>query len=785
MLIPTILFSQDISDLQNKKLNDLSDSELLNYWTEAKKNGYDLDQIKILARAQGVSETEIKMFENRISMLDVSEEDSLENEFEIENLTSIFGNQIENQNNENLNDEIKKLNTLPFFGSDFFKNKKITPTPQLNIATPGSYELGPGDEVLISIWGAAESEYRSEITREGFLKIERLGPVYISGLTISEAKTKLKRNLSKIYSGLNNYSNTQKKVYLDISLINSRSIVVNVTGNVVAPDTYTISSLASVLNVLYAAGGPDESGSYRNIKILRNGQTIRTIDLYNYFSKGKLEPFSLRDQDVILIPDYENRVFVNGEFKNNGIFELKNGEKINDLLTYSGGVNSFGYKEKLFVKRTDGLNRRIENININKFNDFELKDGDIIEARPLTDKYTNLVTIEGAISVEGEYSLTDINNLEDLILEAGGLESFAIKDRAYLIRKNDGVENEIVSIDLNNSKNVILETEDKIIISSRIDIERQKKVRIEGEVFSPNEYPFFDGMTLIDLILIAKGLTLNGDLKNIEIYRSTYDQSKKNPVDTYKVSLDSNFSKLDDNNIKLEENDLVVIRQKIGYQEKEYVTVEGLIKYPGTYAIKTNKYTFYDLYRDFGGFLNDASLDGVKIRRKNILSELLGEEGLNTNDSINFNLSIPTFIEFGVNVKNILSTNGTDPRYNIILKSDDRIIVSKRDNSIEISGAVQQSSVVTFSKSLTVKQAINSAGGFSENAKRNSVYVVYQNGDISSTKSFLFFKNYPQLKAGSKIIIPSKNINRAKTSLTEIVGYSTSLISIIALIKNL
>ena len=612
-----------------------------------------------------------------------------------------------------------------------------------------------------------------------------MGPVYISGLTISEAKTKLKRNLSKIYSGLNNYSNTQKKVYLDISLINSRSIVVNVTGNVVAPDTYTISSLASVLNVLYAAGGPDESGSYRNIKILRNGQTIRTIDLYNYFSKGKLEPFSLRDQDVILIPDYENRVFVNGEFKNNGIFELKNGEKINDLLTYSGGVNSFGYKEKLFVKRTDGLNRRIENININKFNDFELKDGDIIEARPLTDKYTNLVTIEGAISVEGEYSLTDINNLEDLILEAGGLESFAIKDRAYLIRKNDGVENEIVSIDLNNSKNVILETEDKIIISSRIDIERQKKVRIEGEVFSPNEYPFFDGMTLIDLILIAKGLTLNGDLKNIEIYRSTYDQSKKNPVDTYKVSLDSNFSKLDDNNIKLEENDLVVIRQKIGYQEKEYVTVEGLIKYPGTYAIKTNKYTFYDLYRDFGGFLNDASLDGVKIRRKNILSELLGEEGLNTNDSINFNLSIPTFIEFGVNVKNILSTNGTDPRYNIILKSDDRIIVSKRDNSIEISGAVQQSSVVTFSKSLTVKQAINSAGGFNENAKRNSVYVVYQNGDISSTKSFLFFKNYPQLKAGSKIIIPSKNINRAKTSLTEIVGYSTSLISIIALIKNL
>ena len=799
LLIPTIVLSQDLRSLQNKKINDLSDTELLSYWNEAQKNGYTIDQIKTLARAQGISESEITEFTKRIGNLDTKDKgEETQDRIQSSTLTSIFGKKSNESDKNKLNDNFEKITGLPIFGSNFFKNTDISSAPQLNVATPSSYELGPGDELLISLWGAAENEYSTQVSREGFIKVERIGPVYVSGLNISQAKIKLKRVLSSIYSGLNSSNESQFKVFIDLSLTSNRSIIVNVTGNVKAPDTYTISSLASVLNVLYAAGGPNESGSYRNIKIIRDGKTIKTVDLYDYFSKGGLETFSLRDQDIILVPNYENRVFVNGEFKNKGIFEIKKNENINDLLLFTGGISSFGYKDKLFIKRTDGLNRKIEDVNINNYINFNLKDGDIIEARPVTDNYTNLVTIEGAISVEGDYSLSNIENLYDLILKAGGLKEYAIKERGYLIRKNNGIESEIISFNIANSRSLKLKPEDRVIISSKIDINRPKTVKIQGEVFEPRDYPFFDGMTLIDLILVAKGVTLKGDLNNIEIYRSTYDITRKKPVEAYKVSLNSDLSKIESiNNIKLEENDLVVIREKLGYQEKEFITVEGLVRYPGTYAIKDNNYSFYNLMRDFEGFLDDASLDGVKIIRQNTLNEVLDVDdsdnknnsasllGISSKDSLNLKVEIKPFIEFGVDVKNIIDSNGNDPKYNVVLKNGDKIIVPRLDNTVEVTGAVQQSSAVTYSRSLTTSGAINRAGGFNENAKKNSVYVVYQNGNVASTKSFLFFNNYPKLKPGAKIIVPEKSITKNRTTVSEIVGYTTSLVSVFAIIKSL
>ena len=795
MLIPSILFCQNINDLKNKKLNDLNDSELLSYWTEAQKNGYDINQIKILARAQGVSELEINEFEKRIKSLNISNEDSKKELFETSSLTTIFGKNIEQ---DDLDEQSLKIGDLPIFGSNFFNNENISPAPQLNVATPSSYELGPGDEILISIWGAAENEYISIISREGFIKVERIGPVYVSGLTVSEAKNKLKRILSRIYSGLNSSDNSSFRVFLDLSLTNTRSIVVNVTGNVVAPDTYTVSSLASILNVLYAAGGPNESGTFRNIKVIRGGKEIKSIDLYNYFSSGKLETFSLRDQDVINVPNYENRVFVNGEFKTTGIFETKNDEKISDLIEYNGGIASFGYKDKVFIKRINGLNRKIEDVDLENFKNFKLKDGDIIEARLVTDSFTNLITVEGAVAVPGEYSLSNVENINDIIEKAGGLQDHAIKERAYIIRKSGGIEDQIISFNLSNAQNIVPKVEDKIIISSKIDINRPKKVRIEGEVFEPRDYPFFDGMTLIDLILVSKGLTLKGDLNNIEIYRSTYDVTKKKPVKAYKVSLNSDLSKIDStNNIKLSENDLVVVREKLGYQEKEFITVEGLVKYPGTYAIKDNNYSFYNLIQDFDGFLDDASLDGVKIIRQNALNDVLDLDdsdedknstnllGISSKDSLNIKVEIKPFFEFGVDVNKIISSNGKDAKYNVVLKNGDKIIVPRLDNTVEVTGAVQQSSAVTYSKSLTTTGAINRAGGFGEDAKKNSVYVVYQNGNVASTKSFLFFNNYPKLKPGAKIIVPKKTNSKNKSSVSEIVGYTTSLVSIFAIIKSL
>jgi len=795
ILLPTIFFGQNIDQFNGKKLNDLSDTEIISYWKQAQENGYSIDQIKILARAQGVSEAEITEFEQRISKITEDTNNKIEiTEFDSSALTSIFGKNTIKEESEMSNSN--NLAKLPIYGSNYFNNENINSSPILNIATPSSYELGPGDEIQISIWGAAENEYSSPISREGFVAVERIGPVYLSGLTISEAKNKLKRSLSKIYSGINSAQNSEFKVYLDLSLLNTRSIVVNVTGNVVAPDTYTVSSLSTVLNVLYAAGGPNESGSYRNIKIIRNGKNIKTIDLYDYFSEGIYESFSLRDQDVILVPNYEKRIFINGEFKNKGIFEVKNGEKLSDLIKYSGGISSFGVKEKLFIKRNDGLFRQAEDVKKSNFSDYNLNDGDIIEARSVTDIFTNLITIEGAISTPGDYSLSNIKNVQELILEAGGLTDYALTERAYLIRKEKGVESNVISFNLFESNKINLMPNDRVIISSNIDLTRSKTVTIEGEIVYPKSYPYYDGMTLVDLILMSRGITKNGDLSNIVIYRSTYDEGRTNPIETINVSLNTDLSNLNDiNNKKLKEDDLVVVREKLGFQEKEFVTVEGLVKYPGTYAIKNNNYSFFDLIQDFKGFLKDASLEGVKIIRENKLDELLKNEeeeednteflGLSETDSLKIKVEIKPFIEFGVDVKNILETNGSNPKYNVILKPSDRIVVPKKDNSVEITGAVQQSSAVTYSNSLTTISAINRAGGFSENASKRNVYVVYQNGNVASTKSFFIFKNYPKLKPGAKIIVPEKNIIRNKTSVGEIVGYTTSLVSIIALIKSL
>ena len=554
IFLPTLFFGQNFDQLKGKKLNDLSDTELISYWKEAQENGYSIDQIKILARAQGISEAEITEFEQRISKITNNTNNESEiTEFDSSALTSIFGKNTVGEESEMSNAKI--LAKLPIYGSNYFNNENINSSPILNIATPSSYELGPGDEILISIWGAAENEYSSSISREGFVKVERIGPVYLSGLTITEAKNKLKRSLSKIYSGINSSQNSEFKVYLDLSLLNTRSIVVNVTGNVVAPDTYTVSSLSTVLNVLYAAGGPNESGSYRNIKVIRNGKNIKTVDLYDYFSDGIYESFSLRDQDVILVPNYEKRIFINGEFKNKGIFEVKDGEKLSDLIKYSGGISSFGVKEKLFINRNDGLFRQVEDVKKSDFSEYILNDGDIIEARSVTDIFTNLITIEGAVSTPGDYSLNDIKNVEELILKAGGLADYAITERAYLIRKEKGVESNVISFNLSESNTINLKPNDRVIISSNIDLNRSKTIAIQGAVFNPESYPFYEGMTLVDLILIAKGITKNGDLSNIYIYRSTYDEDRINPIEIIKTSIGDNLSSLDNtSNVELKED---------------------------------------------------------------------------------------------------------------------------------------------------------------------------------------------------------------------------------------
>ena len=786
LIIPLMVFGQDIKEFEEainvKSLELMSDDELKIYWDQAQEKGYTLNQIKTLARAQGVSESELLKFEKRVMSLGENEMNNDDALLQAEDdISSLFGLEVTDE----MGDFEEKNINIGIFGSSFFNNPNINTVPSLNIATPESYELGPGDELSISIWGAAENEYSSKISREGYLKIERIGPVYLSGLSISEAKIKLKNRLSKIYSGINSNVN---KVFFDLTLLNTRSIVVNITGSVVAPGTYTLSSLTSPLNALYAAGGPNENGSYREIKIIRGGKQVQSVDLYDYFVKGSLKNFSLRDQDVILVPTYINRVFLRGEFKTNGIFETKDDETVSDLLSFNGGIASFGTKNEVYLRRIEGVNKIIKTVKTDTFGNFTLNDGDIIEARRVGDEIINSVTVEGAVMIPGEYELMKNPDVMSLVKSAGGLKEGALSDRAYIIREVDGFQQEAKTVDLkaamNNDGDFLLRNNDRLIIASVEELTTPKQVAISGEVNEPGNFPFFRGMTIVDLILMAKGIKDSGTSSGIVIYRSTYDETQKSPVEAITVNLNENIFKLNKNqNTELMVNDLVVVRSKLGYQSKEYVTVSGLVKKPGDYALRTNKYSFYDLIKDFDGFLNDAELSGVKLRRPIKVSEI--KETIDDVDGSSLTLNIDEFIEIGLDVKEILKSNGELSQYNLVLKDGDEIIVPKFDNSVEVNGAVQQATAISYTRGLTTKSAINNAGGFGPNAKKSAVYVVYQNGAIASTKSFLFIRNYPKLLPGSKVFVPQKAETAGKTSVAEIVGYTTSLVSIIALLKSL
>ena len=766
LLMPTIIFGQDINIQSLKSMND---EDLKTYLNQAQKEGYSLDQIKITAKAQGLSDFEIAELERKVADLGLNE---LTNDaFEMEGVsTSMFGL---TENSEP--DEAISPNEI-IFGSSFFNNPNISSAPSLNLATPESYEIGPGDELAISIWGAAQNEYTSKITREGYLKIERIGPVYLSGLTIAQAKYKLKDKLSKIYSGINSSFN---KVFFDLTLLNSRSIVVNIAGNVVGPGTYTLSSLANPLNALYAAGGPNDNGSYREIVVIREGKEVHSIDLYDYFIKGSLKSFSLRDQDIILVPSYKNRVFLSGEFKTIGVFELKDSESMSDLLLYSGGISSKGVKNKIYLERVDGLSKSVSTVGKKNFEQFVLNDGDIVEAREVGDEIKNIVSIEGAVMVPGRYELNKNLNVRSLIESAGGFNENALRTRAYIIRDVDGFPQEAKTVDLERAlsldPNYTLRNNDKLIIASLEELSQTKSISISGEINAAGQYPFFKGMTVLDLILMSNGVTEKGSFENIAVYRSTYDKTQLNPVETINLSLNKGYNSLtSDQNIELLENDLVIIRSKLGYQPKEFVSVSGLVKKPGNYALKSNKYSVFDLIKDFEGFLPNAELNGVKLKRRTEVEEIRDIE-----------ISLDKFIEIGLDIDKINKSNGLLNEYNLTLKSGDEIIVPRTDNSVEVVGSVQKATAMSYRKNLNTIRAINAAGGFAIDAKKSRVYVVYQNGSIKSTKSFLFFKKYPRLLPGSKVFVPRKPEKNNKTSVGEIVGYTTSLVSIIALIKSL
>ena len=729
-----------------------SDSQLETYIDKAKSSGLSLIEVEKLITTQGASLDEIGRLRKLWNATDIKSSNDDKSLF---NIKSNFG---KGSNLEEIETELEsefEITIIKRFGSDFFENKNINEAPQLFIATPSDYRLGPGDELMINLYGASENSYSVQISRNGTVKFDRLAPIYLSGLSINSAKARLKNRFSKLYSGL--VSDDQlSKVDIDVSLQKARSVVINITGQVSAPGTYTISGFSSVLNALFAAGGPNEVGSFRNIKLLRNGKVSKKIDLYDYFVNGIYPNLYFRDQDVILVEAYSKQVNVDSGFKTNALYELKENETVEDVLNFAGGFSSNSYKDKVFINRIDSYSRSIIEISKSEFSKSILVDGDIINAKTVSDFITNSVSVEGSVFIPGTYDLSKASTVGKLISASKGIMPDA-SPFLLLYRTNNGIEDEVISINVNdkNDLKIKLLDQDRLVVFSLKDFEFTNKISVVGEVNNPIDLDYKLGMTVTDAIQLSDGFTDYANRAVVKVIRNISSENKKTLTEEFLIDLSD---KLKPNRLKLLPDDIVSVSKIPFYQPSKYYFVRGQVSTQNSYPISFKKYTIKDAFRDNIRLVDNSSDIGVYVERDSIKIPISGSR---------------------------VSTQIFEPGSDLELIEGDVIQVPSIDNTIQIKGSVQQESIILFKKSISFKEAITSSGGITENADIKRAYIEYQNGLKKSVKSFFGIRNYPKVLPGSKIFVPEKSPDKERTSIGEIVGYTTSLVSIIALIKSL
>ena len=570
ILLSLQVFSQNVETMKSTARFS-TDAELNSYINKAKSSGLSLIEVEGLVKAQGAT---------------LSELSKLRTLWNAESINSSSSVEILPDSPESSVGNVESTKIVPEnsrrFGSNFFENNNISEVPQLFVATPSDYRLGPGDELIINLYGASENSYSVQISRNGTVKFDRLAPIYLSGLSIKSAKARLKNSLTKLYAGLAS-DDQLNKVDIDVSLQKARSVVINITGQVTAPGTYTISGFSSVLNALFAAGGPNEVGSFRNIKLLRNGKVSKTIDLYDYFVTGVYPNIYLRDQDVILVEAYNKLVDVKNGFKTNALFELNENETIEDLMNFSGGLSSKSYKNAIYVNRINDYSRSTLEIYREGFSTSYLMDGDVIEAKEVSDVVSNSVYVEGAVFLPGIYDLSKASTVGELINSSSGLRPDA-NASAFLYRTNKGIVDEIVSINLDNQSDLDKKIfdQDRLVIISNNDLVSEKFINVQGEVNNPQKISFNEGITLRDAITMSNGFTNIADKKSILIIRNQSVLNNDNLVEEIIIDFSPNE---DDNNIELYANDIVSVKSLPFFKPTETFYVQGEVKVTGSFAI--------------------------------------------------------------------------------------------------------------------------------------------------------------------------------------------------------
>ncbi|MFJ1473641.1 SLBB domain-containing protein [Capnocytophaga cynodegmi] len=786
----------DPQQISSINLDKISDEQLSIYWEKAKNQGYTLDQLITAARMRGMSDIQAMKLRQRILQLSIRKKSgNQQDNYSFQDREGETFGFTGNENKDSLAIQNKKDS---IFGMNFFKNPKISFTPNMNMATPENYQVGPGDELLIELWGATEGSFKQKVDTQGNIFINAIGKINVSGLSFEDVKTKINSHLKRIYSGISAPNGSYNKVYTGVTITQVRTVKVNIIGEVTVPGTYSLSALSTVLNALYACGGPTENGSFREINLVRNGQKIATFDVYEFLIHGSEKGnLPLKDQDVIIVPPYLNRVLIEGEVKRKGAYETKEGETLASLITFFGGFTSDAFTNTLVVERIKNAKREVKEVAFEDISNFLIQNGDKLKVHPITEEYQNRLSIGGAVYQPGTYEFKEGMTAYDLLNRANGVRKEASLDRGLIFRTLNRVDYQTINFSVKDlieeRNNIPLKDNDSIHIFYKDSLQMARFIKVEGAVNKPKELPFMENMTVEDVIALAGGLSQGADASTIDIFREINDGDFRKLSQDFKVSANDELTPVEGDVITLQPNDIISVRYIKGYTPMQTITVEGEVVYPGIYSIRSKDERISDIIERVGGFSPYAYIKGATLIRKKLdegdikqeqfLDEIVMASSIgNDNDKALKKIEKKsTEYRIGIDLKKILQNKHS--KYDLILNEGDVLLIPSEKQTIEIKGEVLAPSLVRYEKGLSLRDYVNRAGGFSDRAKKRSIYVMYANGDIKSTNNSLFFKNYPELEPGAIIIVPSKP-ERQRISTSETIGIISAITTMGVLIFN-
>lgn len=778
--------------------SSMTDQQVLEYVKQGMSEGKDQRQMATELARRGVTREQAervkKLYEQEQGVSTSKMSGTEQNEARLREATQEESTTSVLENPQPDSRELAQENQV--FGRNIFNTRNLTFEPSVNLATPPNYRLGPGDEVIIDIWGTSQNTIRQQISPDGTINIEKIGPVNLSGMTVSEANEYLKRVLGKTYSGLDAPDGTLE---IRLTLGNARTIQINVMGEVVQPGTYALSSFSTVFHALYRAGGVNEIGSLRNVQVTRNGKTVAKVDVYDFIMKGKTQDdIRLQEGDVIIVPAYEALVQISGNVKRPMKFEMKKNETLATLINYAGGFSADAYTRSLRVVRQNGEEYEINTVKEIDYSAYPMRNGDVVTAEAILNRFTNKLEVRGAVYRPGIYQLNgEINTVRALVNEAKGLTGDAFTNRAVLQREREDLTTEIISVDVRSimagtSPDIPLQKNDILYIPSIHDLEDRGDAAIFGEVAKPDSYSYSDNMTLEDLIIRAGGLRESASTVRVDVSRRIKDPKSTHSTDSigqmFTFALKDGFVIDGEQGFTLQPYDQVFVRRSPGYQAQQNVQVTGEVIFGGTYAMTTTEERLSDLVKKAGGATPKAYLHGAKLirvandeekkRMRDVIDLMNRQFGKAMMDSLD--IRVEDTFSVGIDLEKAMAQPGSE--YDLVLREGDVLSVPKLNNTVKVNGAVMMPNTVGYLSDKNANYYLDQAGGYALNAKKSKKFVIYMNGQVARIKG----RSKDKIEPGCEIIVPSKKNKRVNVG--EILGYASSfgsLATMFATISNL